>query len=91
MIPVPTEEILGIIKKASGEDKKLEVAENLLHQWLKHQPYFPNDYGKLPIYYFITKKIIDEIYFIQRRVSLLLESRSTTSIKIFHLNIFLVE
>lgn len=46
LFPIPDADILDIIKKATGEDRKLEQAETLLYQWLKNQPYFPNDYGE---------------------------------------------
>lgn len=49
LIPIPDEKLLRLIEKSTGEDKKLEIAEKLLYQWLRNQPFFPNDYGKFEI------------------------------------------
>lgn len=46
VLPDPDETMLKIIKMATGEDRKLEIAEKLLYQWLQNQPKFPNDFGK---------------------------------------------
>lgn len=48
-IPVPDEKLLAFIKQTTEEGKRMELAEQLLYQWLQNQPFFPNDYSKLDI------------------------------------------